>query len=280
MGVHFTIAKPISITQANSFTPTNLARYYKAGKGPLTSIGGIEGLGFVKTKYANITRDFPDIEIHFIAGNVVSDGGRSMKDYYGLSDEVWKKVYEPYVPYHTFSMDPVLLRPKSRGYIELRSSNPYDAPIIDPKYLAAPDDVMTMVEGMKISLAIGLSPAFQKFGAKPFQTTFPGCEHYGYLSDEYLACVARTYTLTIYHPVGTAKMGAPFDPTAVVDSELKVLGGVSRLRVVDASVMPTIVSANTNAAIIMIAERAADMIKGKLLSGVKLKDAYLESNLI
>lgn len=235
----------------------------------MTSLGGIEGLGFVKTRYANFSTDEPDVEIHFIAGNVVGDGGRAIRDYFGLKDDVWSKVYQPYVPFETITLDPVLLRPKSRGYIKLRSANPYDAPVIDPRYLTHPDDIMVMVEGMKISLAIGMSPAFKKYNAKAFQTVFPGCEEYAYLSDEYLACVARTFTLTIYHPSGTCKMGGSWDPSAVVDSELRVLGGVKGLRVVDASVMPTIVSGNPNGPVVMIAERASDMIKGRLMSPIR-----------
>ena len=268
-GIHFTINQPVTLSHTNSFNVANLLRYYRQGQGPMTALGGIEGLGFVKTRYTNYTRDEPDVEIHFIAGNVVADGGRAMKDYFGLKDDVWNKVYQPYVTFETITMDPVLLRPKSRGFIRLRSASPYDAPIIDPRYLTHPDDIMAMVEGMKISLAIGMSPPFRKYGAKPFQTVFPGCEEYVYLSDEYLACVARTYTLTIYHPTGTCRMGAPWDPTSVVDSELRVLGGVKGLRVVDGSIMPTIISGNTNAPIVMIAERASDMIKGKLMLPIK-----------
>lgn len=104
-----------------------------------------------------------------------------------------------------------------------------------------PDDIQTMIEGMKIAIAVGYSPAFMKFGAKLFDTVFPTCTHYDYLSDAYLACVARTFTLTIYHPVGTCKMGADWDPTAVVDTKLRVKG-VKGLRVVDGSVMPNIIS--------------------------------------
>ena len=268
-GVHFTIQQPLSLSHANVFNAANLMRYYRSGVGPLTSLGGIEGLGFVKTKFANFSGDDPDIEIHFIAGNTVADGGRGMKQYFGLKDEVWNKVYQPYVPFETFTLDPVLLRPKSRGYVRLRSANPHDVPIIDPRYLTHPQDILTMVEGMKISMAVGMSPPFKRYGSKPFATVFPGCEHYPYLGDEYLACVARSYTLTIYHPVGTCKMGAPWDPTAVVDSELKVMGGVKGLRVVDASIMPNIISGNTLAPVVMIAEKASDMIRGMTLPPMK-----------
>lgn len=88
----------------------------------------------------------------------------------------------------------------------------------------------------------------------------PGCHELEFLSDDYWACQAQHYTLTIYHPVGTAKMGPDDDPMAVVDPRLRVRG-VRNLRVVDGSVMPLIVSGNTNAPIIMIAEKASDMIK-------------------
>lgn len=158
-----------------------------------------------------------------------------------------------------------MLRPKSRGYIKLRSVNPYDHPIIDPKYFTHPEDIHVMVEGMKLCIAIGISPPFRKYGSQLFRTKFPGCESYPFLSDEYLACVARSYTATIYHPAGTCKMGSAWDPTAVVDPRLRVLG-VRGLRVVDASIMPTIVSGNTNAPVIMIAERAADFIKAEKAS--------------
>lgn len=90
---------------------------------------------------------------------------------------------------------------------------------------------------------------------------FSGCEQYPQFSDEYLACMIRTYTQTIYHPTSTCKMGAEWDTNAVVTPELKVKG-VKGLRVVDASIFPQIVSGNTNAAVIATAERAADLIKG------------------
>ncbi|CAL1288541.1 unnamed protein product [Larinioides sclopetarius] len=100
----------------------------------------------------------------------------------------------------------------------------------------------------------------KKVGAKPFKTVFPGCEQFYGNEDSYFTCIARAAVVTIFHPVGTAKMGDPRDPTTVVDPQLRVKG-IKGLRVVDASVMPTITSGNTNAPTIMIAEKAADIIK-------------------
>lgn len=236
--------------------------------GPLTALGGVEGLGFIKTRYANYSDDYPDFEIHMVTGGPSSDDGQTFRRVQGFTREMWDKVYKPYLAHDSFSMYPVLLRPKSRGFVKLRTTNPYDPPLIDPRYLTHPDDILAVVDAMKISIAVGYAPVYKKFGASLFQSHFPGCEIYEMWSDEYLACVARTYTSTIYHPVGTCRMGPEWDSRSVVDPKFRVLG-VKGLRVVDGSVMPTIVSGNTNAPIIMLAERAADFIKGQVIPPVK-----------
>ncbi len=110
---------------------------------------------------------------------------------------------------------------------------------------------------------MALSEPFKKFQTRIWSRTWYGCEKFKPYSDDYLECLTRSYTATIYHPVGTAKMGLPDDPMAVVDPQLRVYG-VSGLRVIDGSIMPMIVSGNTNAPIIMIGEKGADLVKGIL----------------
>jgi choline dehydrogenase len=144
------------------------------------------------------------------------------------------------------------LRPESRGEIKLKSPNPFDAPAVYPNYLAAETDRRTIVAGLKLCRQILATPQMQSFVEAEFQ---PGS---AVESDEELLDYARRRGGTVYHPTSTCKMGN--DPMAVVDAELRV-HGVDGLRVADASIMPTVVSGNTNAAAIMIGERVADMVR-------------------
>jgi choline dehydrogenase len=144
------------------------------------------------------------------------------------------------------------LRPESRGEIKLRSPDPFDAPAVYPNYLSAETDQRTIVAGLKLIRQILANPHLLAFIASEFQ---PGPE---VESDEQLLDYARRRGGTVYHPTSTCKMGS--DPLAVVDAELKV-HGIGGLRVADASIMPTVVSGNTNAATIMIGEKLADMVR-------------------
>jgi choline dehydrogenase len=154
-----------------------------------------------------------------------------------------------------FTMIAYQLRPDSRGEIKLKSASPADPPALHPNYLSDENDRRTLVDGLKLCRQILAQPSMQQYIAEEF---LPGP---GVRSDSELLAHARARGGTVYHPTSTCKMG--IDAMAVVDPELRVRG-VEGLRVADASVMPTVVSGNTNAATIMIGEKAADLVRQEL----------------
>lgn len=190
-----------------------------------------EAGGFAKTQYAN---GLADIQYHFLPA-ILNDHGRKTAFGYGYGVHV------------------CCLYPKSRGEIRLRSSHPADSPLIDPNYLSHEDDQKVMIDGVRQARKILASSVFTKFQS---EEVGPGPQAE---SDEQILAFIRDKAETIYHPIGTCKMGQTDDPSTVVDTQLKVKG-VKGLRVVDASVMPTLIGGNTNAPTIMIAEKAADMM--------------------
>jgi choline dehydrogenase len=143
------------------------------------------------------------------------------------------------------------LRPESRGALEIRSNDPTAAPSIRPNFLEREADVATMLDGLKLIRRIGAAPALARWITAERD---PGIDC---ASDTQLVDYVRAKGFTVYHPVGTCKMGN--DTQAVVDQQLRV-HGMTGLRVIDASVMPVVTSGNTNAATIMIAEKAADAL--------------------
>ena len=163
------------------------------------------------------------------------------------------------------------LRPKSSGFIKLKSNNFQDAPLMDPQYLKDSRDVELLIEAVKICKTLFDSEEFKKHNLKPLIS--PLCKNYEPWSEKYYKCVVENNSLTIYHPVGTCKMGK--DPMAVVDPKLKVIG-IENLRVIDASIMPRIVGGNTNAATVMIGEKGADIILQQY--GEKLKNLNREKS--
>jgi len=256
----FTVDMPISAVQTRFENIPSILKYAVFGTGPLTMLGGVEALAWIPTKYTNKSQDFPDIEFHFVGGCPASDGGRQIRKAHGLGDTLWQ-MYHPLAMKDTWSLLTMLLRPKSRGSVRLRSSNPYDKPVLNAGYFSHPEDIKVLVEGIKFGRSLVDTKAFSRVGSKFWSDVpMPGCEGTELWTDEYWGCMARHYTSTVYHHSGTAKMGPANDTQAVVNHQLKVYG-VPRLRVIDASIMPTIVSGNTNAPVIMIGEKGADLIK-------------------
>ena len=202
-----------------------LVQYLAKRSGPLASNIG-EGGAFLKTD-AGLSR--PDIQLHSVF-TLVDDHNRKLH---------WG---------HGYSCHICVLRPKSVGSVGLHSADPAAAPRIDPNILGHDDDVQTLLKGYRMTQEIVAQRAMSHYGLKDMYSA-------GLYHDEQLIELLRRRTDTIYHPIGTCRMGN--DEGAVVDSQLRV-HGIEGLRVVDASVMPTLIGGNTNAPTIMIAERAAE----------------------
>ena len=162
-----------------------------------------------------------------------------------------EKFGEPLHPFPAFTASVCNLRPDSRGWVRIKSPDPLAHPEIRPNYLATDSDRRVAADSIKLTRRIVAQPALQKYVPEEFK---PGLQ---YQTDDELARLAGDIATTIFHPVGTCKMGS--DAAAVVDARLRV-HGIEGLRVVDASVMPTITSGNTNAPTLAIAEKAAAMI--------------------
>ena len=208
-----------------------IGQFRRERRGPMTS-NFAECGGFLKTRP---DLEIPDIQLHF---------GMAMADDHGRKRHRGTG----------FSLHVCLLRPKSRGDVTLGSADPLAAPAIDPNFFGDPADLETMVAGFKTTRRLLETPALRSLQKKDMFTA-------DVKTDDDIRAVLRARSDTVYHPVGTCKMGS--DPLAVVDSNLKV-HGLERLRVVDASIMPTLIGGNTNAPTIMIGEKAADMIRAEI----------------
>jgi choline dehydrogenase len=211
-------------------------RYALFRKGLLTIGAGYAG-GFFRTSAQVAT---PDVQVHLLIFSGDTAGAALH-------------------PFPGFIASVCQLRPESRGFVRITSADPRTPPAIQPRYLSSRTDRDTLVEGMKLLRGIMRQPAMRRYVAQE-RAPDPNVT-----SDADLLAFARATGTTVFHPTSTCRMGS--DATAVVDQRLRVRG-IAGLRVVDASIMPTVVSGNTNAAVVMIAEKGADMI---------LQDATVEA---
>jgi len=251
----FLINKPILFDIVRSATPGVVWQYLKMGTGPLAATVACDSMGFLKTDNSS-GNTAPDVQYHISGVPLHGDYGTFFGKTFGFPDWFWKAFAAPNYGRDAATILPVVLHPKSRGHLRLKSANPFDPPLLDPRYLSHPDDIRVAVTAVQtIYDLLTTSPELRNHGYSLPVTPLPGCEHVaGNFSGEYWECYFRHLTMTMYHPVGTCAMGS------VTDSRLQVKG-VSNLRVVDASIMPKIVSGNTNAPVVAIAELASDLIK-------------------
>lgn len=219
---------PVTLASAESLG--NLARFLLLGRGPLSS-NVAEAGGFARLDSAS---EMPELQFHFTPSWFVRHGFDNPAG-------------------HGMSLGPTLVRPQSRGRMTLRSADPSEPPRLDPRYLTDRFDLDTLVKGVRLARHILGSPALAAFrGAE----RFPGAE---VEETSLLEHFVRRYAESLYHPVGTCKMG--LSSMSVVDPELRV-HALDGLRVADASIMPLIPNGNTNAPSIMIGEKAADLVAG------------------
>ncbi|KAG7303436.1 hypothetical protein JYU34_011952 [Plutella xylostella] len=241
-----------------------VSQYLLHQKGPLADLSPHRIVGFTNTLDPKAT--FPDVQTHYV---VMVPNLTNIVDYFAIHDssqEVQEQFQE--IIKDNFVLIPysVLLKPNSKGRILLKTKDPRDKPLIYANYFDDPEDLKTIIRGMRFIAKFRDTKSFQSIGLKLRWFELEACKGLDEESDEFYECMARQMTFSLYHPTSTAKMGPESDSLAVVDPELRVRG-VRGLRVMDASVMPSIVRGNTNAPVIMIAERGADLVKkhwGKL----------------
>ncbi|XP_061384657.1 glucose dehydrogenase [FAD, quinone]-like, partial [Danaus plexippus] len=222
--------------------------------GPLATTNVAGTTAFIKTMYS--LENAPDIQFIFEGINNIAEFYSDPQAYL-MSDSFTAAFYDG------LSCKPLLIKPRSRGIILLNNNDPvHGNPLIYQRFFTDKEDIDVLIEGFKFALSLEETEAFKKNGARFVRVPIKNCENHEWGSNDYFVCLLTEYTTTIYHPVGTCKMGPSSDKDAVVDPRLRVYG-VKRLRVVDASVMPFIPRGNINIPTVTIAEYISDLIKSE-----------------
>ena len=252
-GMPLTISKPGSYDAIN-FDENDVIDYAKSRSGKLSG-GNTAATALLKSKYAK--DDIPDNQLFLIPSNEAFN--KVAMTSFGADPEYFDAVYGHLV--NTSKIITILaanVRPQSLGYVKLKTANPLDAPLINPKYFSNPNDIDVLVESVKKVLELVETNSFKKFGIKFPDFDFPRCRSIKKNTDAYWRCAVVQFPGQFFHAASTCKMGV--DNDAVVDPRLLV-NGVRNLRVIDASIMPRLTNANINAPTIMIGEKGADLIK-------------------
>jgi choline dehydrogenase-like flavoprotein len=246
-GLHFDLNNEDETTDINSKLLSDALKYIQPQKsGIWTGIQTAQVTANIKTKYCNNFTEYPDVQI-------MLNPGSSCTDYPTAN-----------LCYNIVHFQPMILRPKSRGHITIRSRDPFAEPLIYLNYFNASEDIDVILDSFKVAKLLGSTKALQEIGITLNTTFQPTREEIETGSNRLWQRPPKKFAYSIYHASGTCKMGPDNDPDAVVDPHFNVYG-IKQLRVVDASIMPKIVSGNLNAAVIMIGEKGADEIKKSYL---------------
>ncbi|CAH1099114.1 unnamed protein product [Psylliodes chrysocephalus] len=229
-------------------------------KGPMTSIGMSQVTGRINSRYADPSGTHPDLQIYFdgyTADCSKTGEARALED-----------PEKPDLP-KILVISPIALHPKSLGYVTLKSKDPLKAPAMVANYLTEPEDLAVLIDGMRvIQRLMNTTVMKEKYGAEPLKEEYGDCiKKFAYDSDSFWGCAIKHKTGPENHQSCSLKMGPSTDPMAVVDSKLMVYG-IDGIRVLDASSMPELLSGNTHATIVMMAERGVEFIKERWVPAV------------
>lgn len=239
--------KSLALHGSDIVNPINSYNYFLYGEGPLTT-PGCEVIGFVSTK----NEQTPDLQFMVLPVGISSDRGSRLRKSLGIKDDIWLEYFAKTFDKYTASILPIVLHPKSKGTVFIKSKDAKEPPLIDPKYLSNEDDRQVLINGLKLVKKFTETNALKNIEGYINPIPMPSCKDYAMFSDSYWRCYIKHFASTSYHPVGTCSMGLPDSENAVVDTSFKVLG-TKNLYVVDASVLPTLPSGNINAAVAMLA---------------------------
>ncbi|XP_014487493.1 PREDICTED: glucose dehydrogenase [FAD, quinone]-like, partial [Dinoponera quadriceps] len=258
-GLHLAYKNETATPPSPTFILDEAYQYLIHKRGILATNGGLNFVGNINVNNAN--SKYPDIQIyHFHYPRWHVDNVNTIWKVFPADEEIKQNVLKMLQEVDMAVPMPCLQKPKSSGELWLRSKDPAVPVKIYANTFSQQEDVETMLKSLDFIKKMLKTETFKRRGVWLHHLDIPGCRHTKPDSEEYWRCHLRHLSIMFYHPVGSVKMGPRSDPTAVVDARLRV-HGMQGLRVIDASIMPTITSGPTNAPTIMIGEKGADLIK-------------------